>query len=159
MLEKGSSIKYGKELDMSWFEGEKLDEYRTADFFAAVFNLWFEQKLFREVCKDQVGMEQIKEFDLGSIGLNINNEPICKHELLGDEEAVVHFTKCLLAKSELLIDNEVGESAAAYEDESSPIFDEKQQEILSHYIQTLIAIQEDPSIQIRKFAQDLYEKF
>ena len=77
MLEKGSSIKYGKELDMSWFEGEKLDEYRTADFFAAVFNLWFEQKLFREVCKDQVGMEQIREFDLGSIGLNINNETVC----------------------------------------------------------------------------------
>ena len=71
----------------------------------------------------------------------------------------MHFTKCLLAKSELLIDNEVGESASAYEDESTPIFDEEQQEILSHHIQTLLAIQEDPSIQIRKFAQDLHEKF
>ena len=124
---------------MEWMEGEKLDERETEDFVAAVFSLWFEQKLFREVCKDQISPEKIRQYDLGSVGLNIVQDAVCQHELLGDKEAVLSFTKCLLAlasrQSNLLVDEEVGESAAAFEDESSPVFNKEKNEILSHYIQ------------------------
>ena len=54
-----------------------------------VFDIWFEQRIVRAVCKEKLGSEIIENYDLGCISFkNEKDAIICMHELLSHDEAI-----------------------------------------------------------------------
>ena len=124
----------------------KSTEYETAALVNEVFELWFEQKIIREACKEKLGAKAVSELDVSSIDLNTDNQFLRMHQLL--KTGVSVDIMGLDAFGGIL--NDKGEPVK----HTGRIVDERKM-ILKHYIQMLIGVQEDPDLQIRKMARNL----
>ena len=106
-------------------------EYETAALVNEVFELWFEQKIIREACKEKLGVKAVSELDVSSIDLNTDNQFLRMHELL--KTGVSVDIMGLDAFGGIL--NDKGEPVK----HTGRIVEERKM-ILKHYIQMMIAV-------------------
>ena len=103
----------------------------SSDYIEEIFNVWLEQKIIREISHKKMFSQYVWDCDLKSVELDIDNQLSKDHELLEKPAA---------AK----IMGEAGTIGSVD---------------LRHFIQTLIGIQEDPHLQIRKLASELAKSY
>ena len=101
-----------------------------------MFNIWLEQKVIREYCRGNLGQKKLEMMDLKSIALNFDEQYLGSHKLL-EVSAAKDITNLDAFEP---VDSDLGKNRKT---------------VLKHYIQAVIAVQEDPNVQIRKLASEL----
>ena len=129
-------------------EVAKLKDEEAADYMREIFNLWFEQKMVRAACKDQIETAIVERCDHECTKLD--DSIICQHEVLSHEEAIE------IMGVDPAWHNYPGD--LRFKDVKGVITDVARQNILRHYIQKQIAIFDDPYIQIRKVVDQVQSK-
>ena len=61
---------------------------QASEFIDEVFDLWFEQKIVREVCKDKMSGNIVSNYDLKAVSLDMGDQYGKMHELLDEGPAV-----------------------------------------------------------------------
>lgn len=113
-----------------------LSEEKSNLYIEQVFNIWLEQKVIREHCRGNLGQQELSMMDLKSVALNFDEQYLGSHKLLEVTSA-----------DDIMNLN-------AFEPEDSDL-GKNRKTVLKNYIQAMIAVQEDPHVQIRKLAKEL----
>ena len=80
------------------------------EFIEEIFDIWFEQKIVREVCKQQIGKAAVAKYDFDAVSLNSDMQYGRKHEMLNEGAAVdlMGLDPCNFDADECDLDTKIG---------------------------------------------------
>ena len=65
-----------------------MNDNEAASYMSEVFDIWFEQRVVRAVCKERLASEIIENYDLECTSFGNEKEAIiCMHELMSHDKA------------------------------------------------------------------------
>ena len=101
-----------------------LPNVKSIAYIEEIFAIWVEQRVVREVCKQKLLKEEMRDYDIASVQLDIERQFTNEHELL-KKDAAIDVMKLMSGE---------------------PVFDKsnERQKILKNYVQMLVAIADDP---------------
>ena len=87
-----------------------MTDDQMSEFIEEIFDMWFEQKIVREVCKQQLGKELIAKHDLKAVSLNSDTQYGRKHGMLNEGTAidVMGLDPCNYDVDECDLDTKIG---------------------------------------------------
>ena len=102
LLAEGVLLKNGNVVEIRSAFGTQMSDNEAASYMSGVFDIWFEQRVVRAVCKERLASEIIENYDLGCTSLGNEKEAIiCMHELMSHDEAIEIMGSDPMWKSDL----------------------------------------------------------
>lgn len=98
------------EVTLSISNGKNMTDDQMSEFIEEIFDIWFEQKIVREVCKQQLGKEVVAKHDLNAVNLNSDMQYGQKHGMLNEGMAVdvMGLDPCNVDVDECELDTKIG---------------------------------------------------